>query len=120
MADDIDFLPEEEVVVFMGGEDGLAQPDTFQFCPLGIQFYARDPIPECTLIGLTLSLPAAQGEESTEVECTGVVAQCCEASQKAGMHRIWVKFMDIDETTVERIRHLTTSRRFVCPFCANF
>lgn len=120
VSDDIEFLPEQEVVVYAGDEEATLQPDTFQFCPLGVQLYTTEPMKECQMMELTLALPAETDAEALQVQCIGFVAQCCPAESKEGLYRVWVKFLDLPTDLFERIRRLATSRKFTCPFCKNF
>lgn len=119
-ADEIEFEPEKEVLVFLGNQDGIRQPHTFQLCPLGVQLYTSNPVQECLLIDLKLALPALDGEGEEEVSCTGLVAQCLPSQNGKDLYRVWVKFLDLAPDLVERIRILTTDRKFICPFCRNF
>ncbi len=119
-ADVIEFEQEKEVLVFLGNQDGTRQPDTFQFCPLGVQLYTDNPIEECRLIDLQLSLPAVDGVGEETVACTGLVAQCLPSQNGKNLFRVWIKFLDLEPETSERIRVLTTDRKFICPFCCNF
>lgn len=117
---EIEFEPEKEVLVFLGNQDGTRQPDTFRLCPLGVQLYTANPVEECQLIDLKLSLPTADGESEESVACTGLVAQCLPSQNGKNLFRIWIKFLDLAPETIERIRVLTTDRKFICPFCNNF
>jgi hypothetical protein len=121
VSDDIEFLPDQEVVVYVGDEDATLQPDTFQFCPLGVQLYTTEAMKECQMMELTLTLPTeADDEEEEQVQCIGFVAQCYPAEDREGLYRVWVKFLDLPPDVFERIRDLATSRKFTCPFCQNF
>lgn len=115
----IDFVPESEVLVYCDDDEAMKQPDTFQFCPLGVQLYTFKPIKECQLIDFTLDLPGENGT-CDQVACTGLVAQCCAEDGGQERYRVWVKFLDLGPEMAERIRLLTTSKRFTCPFCLNF
>lgn len=117
----IDFRRDEEVLVYQGEQKAVKQPRTFQFCPLGVQLYTEAPVKECTLMDLTLSLPAEHEPERDEiVHCTGLVAQCCAAEGGQKLYRVWVKFIDLPENLAERIRAFTQHKRLTCPFCQNF
>lgn len=119
-SDEIKFADEKDVLVYLGDHDGIRQPRTFQLCPLGVQLYTCEPVQECCLIDLTLTLPTADGLDEEQVTCTGLVAQCLPSQNGTQLFRIWVKFLDLAPETIERIRVLTADRKFTCPFCINF
>lgn len=120
-SDTIDFEKDRAVMVYVGDKEAVRQPETFQFCPLGVQFYSCQPLEECTLLEFSLALPPVSDEgEEEEVSCTALVAQCCEPANGDTMYRVWVKFLDLSPETVERIQRVTQQNGFICPFCANF
>ncbi len=116
----IEFAPDKDVWVYCGDDHGVEQPESFQFCPLGVQLYTEKPVEEFLLLELTLTLPSDNGAKEEQVQCTGVVAQCCAATNGSNLYRVWVKFIDLNESLADRIRALATSRKFTCPFCENF
>lgn len=118
--DRIEFRGNSEVLVYQGETNAIRQPETFQFCALGLQLYTPDPLPECHLLDLQFALPTDDGmDEEETIHCTGMVAQCSAPSNGTGMYRVWIKFLDLPEEKVQRIRQFTTSRNFTCPWCAN-
>ncbi len=119
--DRIEFRKNEDVLVYQASERAIKQPDTFQLCELGLQFYAISPLPECRLLDLEFVLPLQESEEAAEtIQCTGVVVQCMESNNGTDLYRVWVKFIDLPDVTAKRIREFTVSRHLTCPFCANF
>ena len=110
----------DPVVVFHGDErDGVSQPRTFQFCPLGVQLYNRRELAICGLVEFTLELPHSSGSAVDCISCTGIVAQC-EFDPELALYRIWVKFLDLPASARDRIHALTKSENHLCPFCENF
>ena len=119
ISDTIEFMQEDDVVVYLGEHEGTRQPDTFQCCPLGVQLYVPQPVSECEIMELKFSIPTPVGDP-LEVACTGIVAQCMPCPNGRPLHRIWVKFLDLRPELQERIREITTGRHLTCPFCQNF
>jgi len=118
-SDSVEFKAEDNVIVYLGDHEAIEQPETFQFCPLGVQLYTCAALTECELLDCKFTIPDADGN-SEEVQCIGLVVQCCEPLNGDKLYRIWVKFLDLPEETVRRIQQLTQSQRFICPFCENY
>ena len=118
-SESIDFKSEEDVLVYLGDHDGIRQPETFQFCPLGVQLYTHSAVAEYELLDCKFNIPDGSGDEE-QVACIGVVVQCSPPDNGTQLYRVWVKFLDLPEETVLRIQELTTNQRFICPFCENF
>ena len=116
---DVEF-EDEDVLVYLGEQGAIRQPTTFRCCPLGAQLYTCSPLAECQLIELTLALPNDGTGEHEKLCCTGLVVQCCELSNSSPLYRVWVKFLDLSEETIDRLRNMTRSKHFICPFCCNF
>lgn len=110
---------DEDVVVYLGDEEAVQQPETFRFCPLGVQFYSHSAVAEYELLECRFAVPDANGDLA-EIECAGLVVQCCEPLNGNKLYRIWVKFLNLSEDTVQHIRNLSRSQRLICPFCQNF
>ena len=110
----------DDVLVYLGEETGMAQPDTFRLCPLGLQFYTSNPMDECRLVELTFTVPADDHAEQEKITCTGLVAQCCEPDNGQNLYRVWVKFLDVPESTLERLKTLCTGHDLICPYCSNY
>jgi hypothetical protein len=119
ISEGIDFKTEEDVLVYLGDQDGIRQPETFQFCPLGVQLYTCSPVADYELLDCKFTIPGANGA-TEEVRCVGIVVQCCEPDNGTQLYRVWVKFIDLPVETVQRIQQLTTNQRFICPFCENY
>lgn len=118
--DSIQFIEQDDIVVFLGGEDeGVKQPDTFQCCPLGLQFYTRQPVSENQLMELQFALPRENDAPET-VACTGLVAQCSRTTPESDLYRVWIAFLNLEKDIQERIQQLAVSQRLTCPFCQNF
>lgn len=100
--------------------EAIRQPKSFQFCPLGLQFYSRRQLAECSLLEFRLKLPDDNGG-SDEITCSGLVVNCQhDPRQQDSLYRVWVKFLDLPESARGRIHCVTKSTDFLCPFCENF
>jgi len=106
------------VMVFLSEEDALPQPQAFQFCPLGIQFYSPKPLAKLQFMDLSLHFPNDDGT-SEEVSCLGIVANCQEEQDQATYH-IWVKFLDLPESAKGRIQCQACDTKLLCPLCENY
>ena len=111
---------EEDILVYLGEEEALPQPETFRLCPLGAQLFTGSPMEECTLIDLKLSLPGLNGAGPEMVQCTGLVAQCKPPDDENPRYQVWVKFLDMPQETLHRIEEVTRDHKLTCPYCANF
>ncbi len=118
-SDHIAFKAEDNVYVYLGDHEAIEQPETFQFCPLGVQLYTHSAVAECELLECRFTIPDSEGN-SEDVQCTGLVVQCCEPMNGDKHYRVWVKFLDLNADTVRRIQELTKNQRFICPFCENY
>ncbi len=108
------------VTVITDDGDPVPQPKSFQFCPLGLQFYSRKELSECSLLEFKLNIPGDHGRPD-EITCSGLVVNCREEpSHKDSPYRIWVKFLDLPEAARDRIHCVAKSSDFLCPFCENF
>ncbi len=110
---------DDGVVVYLGDDEAIAQPDTFRCCPLGVQFYSQSSVAEYELLECRFAVPGANGNQ-TEIQCIGLVVQCCEPLNGDKLYRIWVKFLDLPDDSLQHIRQLARSQRLICPFCENF
>jgi len=109
----------KDVIVFLNDHEATPQPRSFQFCPLGVQFYMEKPLPECELVEFQMSVPNNNGTPS-EIQCAGLVASCCADPECNGLYRIWVKFLDLPLQTRSLLQRLSHEHDFLCPFCENF
>lgn len=110
---------DENVVVYLGDKEAIEQPETFRFCPLGVQFYSHSAVAEYALLECRFNVPNVNGDLA-EIECTGLVVQCCEPMNGDTLYRIWVKFLNLSEETLQHIQNLARRQRLICPFCRNF
>ena len=110
--------PTASATVILGDGAAIAQPQNFQLCPLGLQYYAPKPIDECCIIDFDLDLPG-NNQEAERIQCSGIVAHCREEEAQS-MYRIWVKFLDLPERAKERIKCVACDSNLLCPFCENF
>lgn len=109
-----------DIIIFSDEDEGQPQPANFRLCPLGVQYYAVQPLNECSLIELTLTLAGDERDSADAIRCTGFVAQCCEPQNGDRLYRIWVKFMDLAPQIEERLRSICAECDLKCPFCQNF
>lgn len=107
-----------EVTVFVEHEPAQQQPSTFALCPLGVQFYAPQPIEEFKQVELDVEVTDAQGV-ARKVACKGAVVRC-QHEEDAQRYRIWVKFFALPEETRESIRCTSKSGQLLCEYCENF
>jgi len=112
--------PDEQsaVLVYLNDEDGVAQPENFQMCPLGVQLYSPRPMSDCELLDFRLNVPDDNGA-SADVACTGLVVQCAR-DERRNNYRIWVKFLDLDAESKTRLHKTCHKNGHICPFCQNF
>ncbi len=111
----------DEVVVFIQDSDGNRQPQTFQLCPLGVQFYSDRRIEEFELMEFDLH-PAEEssGAADKPIKCTGAVVRCQEVNEDDGKYRIWIKFLDAPQETCDRLKCTARKGKHLCCFCENF
>ncbi len=113
-------IAKSPVKVLVGGNgSGVAQPDTFRLCPLGLQFYSKHPLPEFELVSFRLALPGANGRRKN-VRCTGVVVHCRTDIEHKPLYRVWVKFLDLPEEHRHRMQCFAKDAKLLCPYCENF
>ncbi|HMO05281.1 MAG TPA: hypothetical protein PKC67_12525 [Kiritimatiellia bacterium] len=109
----------KNVVVIAEDESGHRQPQTFQMCGLGLQFYSNRRIPEFDVMELDLVVDDNPAHPEN-VHCTGAVVRCQEVNDPAGRYRVWLKFIDTPETTCSHITCLARRGKHLCTFCENF
>ncbi len=109
----------KDVVVITEDDTGQPQPQTFQMCGLGLQFYSNRDIPEFEIMELDVVVDdnAAHPEN---VHCTGAVVRCQEVNDPAGRYRVWLKFIDTPATTCSQVTCLARRGKHLCTFCENF
>jgi len=109
---------QNEVLVFYGQEDPERQPETFRFCPLGVQFYARKLLPEYQLIELDLhGSPGVELPAGTR--CEGIVVHG-QFDPDRQLYRHWILFMDLPEEIRRKFRCFAKESGALCPHCENF
>ncbi len=107
-----------DVLVYMNDHEATRQPQSFQFCPLGVQFCMPDPLSECDVLEFRVNVPGDDGA-SSEITCTGFVVNCCK-DPDSDMYRIWVKFLDLPLQTCAHLQRISRENNFLCPYCENF
>lgn len=106
------------VTVYVDHDTPQHQPDTFNMCPLGLQFYSQRPYEEFQLFEMQVDVPR-EGSDPERVTCTGAVVRC-QLEPTDGRYRVWVKFVDLPEPTRERIRCTAVNGQHLCAYCENF
>lgn len=95
----------------------LAQPETFQLCPLGCQFYSQRKMATFDLLEFSIDLPAGRGRTRKQT-CTGAVVRC--QKEAKSLYRIWLHFVDLPEASREHIRCAAKKGKHLCSYCENF
>jgi hypothetical protein len=109
----------KDVVVFTEDNAGALQPQTFQMCGLGVQFYSERSIPEFEIMDFDLKVDEDPNHPEN-VHCTGAVVRCQEVNEPSGKYRVWLKFIDTPETSCSKITCLARKGKHLCTFCENF
>ncbi len=106
-----------DVLVHVGSDEGVKQPDLFRCCPLGVQFYSDNEVDPYSILNFTLNLP--DNPEQDEITCSGAVVHCdqVEGDYK---YRIWLYFLDLPENARTHLHCFAKEASFLCPFCENF
>lgn len=106
------------VTVIAGYGAAEQQPQTFQMCPLGLQFHTTRPMEEFTTLALDIDVPGGGGT-TEKITCTGAVVRCQRVPHE-DRYRVWVKFLDLPKETSERIRCASKDGLHLCSYCENF
>jgi hypothetical protein len=109
----------DDVVVFTENGNGVLQPQTFQMCGLGVQFYSERNIPEFEIMEFDLQVNDDPANPEN-VHCTGAVVRCQEVNDTAGKYRVWLKFIDTPETSCSKVTCIARKGKHFCTFCENF
>ncbi|HMP91183.1 MAG TPA: hypothetical protein PJ991_13365 [Kiritimatiellia bacterium] len=109
----------KDVVVFTDDGKGTVQPQTFQMCGLGLQFYSDRKIDEFEIMELDLTVND-DPDNPENVHCTGAVVRCQEVNESSGRYRVWLKFIDTPETSCSKIACIARKGKHLCTFCENF
>ena len=106
LAPQIQHSSKKEVEIFLGKKKCCQQTQTFQLCPLGLQFYSPKKLEDLTLLEFNLDIPAEGRKKKQNVTCTGAVVRC-QHEKGSARYRIWIKFLDLPEEARQRIAHVT-------------
>jgi hypothetical protein len=109
--------PSKQVTVSLNGKRGSKQGEGFVLCPLGLQYYAKKPVAEFTVMDFQLS--ADQTKTGHAIACQGVVVSC-QRQTSPSRYKVWIKFLDLPEKDREQIRCTAKKGKFICSYCANF
>lgn len=108
----------EAVSVVMDNGEIMPQPDHFRVCPLGMQFYSREAVPEYVLLDLKITVLDADGT-STDLACTGAVV-LSRYDPGCDLYRIWVVYVDLDDEKRNVLSCTCKEKNLLCPHCMNF
>lgn len=109
----------KDVVVYTETGDGTLQPQTFQMCGLGVQFYSPRKIADFEVMEFDLQVND-DPKNPENVHCTGAVVRCQEVNEAEGKYRVWLKFIDTPETTCSKVTCIARKGKHLCTFCENF
>jgi hypothetical protein len=109
----------KDVVVFTDDGQGCLQPQTFQMCGLGVQFYSERSIAEFEIMEFDLMVND-DPKNPENVHCTGAVVRCQQVNDETGKYRVWLKFIDTPESTCSKITCIARKGKHLCTFCENF
>lgn len=109
-----------QVTVFVGAGNGVAQPDTFRCCPLGVQFYADRELPTYEVLEIEIQAPSGNGASlPVPLKCSGVIVHC-QKDLRGDRHRVWLMFLDIAEDARRQLQCFGKTGDFLCPHCENY
>lgn len=103
----------KDVVVFTDDGNGHHQPQTFQMCGLGVQFYSNRPIPDFEIMEFDL-IVNDDPQHPENVHGTGTVVCCQKVNDKPGKYHVWLKFLDMPETTCTKISYIARKGKHLC------
>lgn len=107
-----------QVLVCCEDQEPEYQPETFRFCPLGVQFLTRHRLPEYKQIELNLvGGPGAQLPHPAR--CEGVVVHS-EYDRHRRRFRNWILFINLSDDIRGHFRCLAEKSGWLCPHCENF
>lgn len=107
-----------KVLVFSGEHDVVEQPGDFRCCPLGIQLYSQEDIPQYKVMDIGVNSPTDE-DAGYKIECTGVVVHS-QYEDECKMYRVWVMFLDLPEEARQDLLCVSKEQSLTCPFCENF
>lgn len=109
-----------KIVVEVDGKNETQPTETFNLCPLGLQFYTTKKLKPYDLFEFNLDVAGKSRKTSkVPVQCTGAVVRC--KKEKAdGRYRVWIQFLDLPKTTREKIRCVARDGQHLCAYCENF
>ena len=111
--------PAYEVVVQAETEVSEPQPETFRFCPLGVQFYSRRRLPAYQQIELQVSgAPGIVGAKRP-TRCEGVVVHT-QYDRRRKQYRHWILFVELPDSLRKQFRCVAQQTGSLCPHCENF
>jgi hypothetical protein len=110
--------PKNEIWVYYQDGSPDPQPETFRLCPLGVQFFSRNRLPEYQQIEVSLS-GAAGAMLPKPARCEGVVVHC-QYDRHRRLYRNWILFLNLPDDIRCRFRCLAKESGWLCPHCENF
>lgn len=112
--------PATPAVICVGDDSHPQQQETFNLCPLGMQFYSCKPLREFDLFEFNLQVNGdARGRRGAPVKCTGAVVRCLHEKENE-RYRVWIQFLDVPKRARDKIRCVCKSGKHLCSYCENF
>jgi len=108
-----------EVVVQAETEVPEPQPETFRFCPLGVQFYSRHRLPEYKQIELQVRGAEGIAGSRKRMRCEGIVVHS-QYDRRRKQYRHWILFIEIPDALRNQFRCIARQTGSLCPHCENF
>ena len=118
VSQDVDMAVENCTVAMVDQDEEVAQPMGFRCCPLGVQYYSKEPVEEFATLEMDIEVPTESGELET-IPCHGAVVHC-EQTDNSGMYRVWVLFVDLDKDVRDRLECMSSEKGLRCVHCMNF
>jgi len=110
-------VSEKDVKIVINGEGIPEATHFFQCCHLGMIFLSQVPIDVYKKMDFNLSVKTDdEGEDS--INCSGVVVDS-QYEEIYGMYKTSFVYTDIDQTSKEKLKHISEEKELRCPYCAN-
>ena len=101
----------DEYIKLVVGEAEDDRNQLFQCCHIGMVFYTPEQIEDYRQMQFQLSL---NGDGL--LNCTGVVVDSLYVEERE-MFKTFLLYTDIDDSTRERLRKISSEKELRCPFC---
>ena len=107
------------VVVEVAGKSESQPTESFNLCPLGLQFYSTTKLKQFDLFEFNLAIAGGRKKAGVPVTCTGAVVKC-RREKNDPRYRVWIQFLDLPKATREKIRCVARDGKHLCSYCENF